>query len=399
MLDPDRADLDAGHALHARPERLLSDDAAGDRLRDVEERPAAESGPDAEGALRHLPQVEDEVARRERVAGRASRARLVALTAFRARVEVDEVPRREGGDRRVADVLGLRVGRQRSQALTGLLVPKRHARGAGKHVDGLRERDRRHEPERDNAVDPPLDEPRVVGSLAREPDGAEGVADEPADRRPDLDGRAIHGDAERLEQEAGQGQEEDDAEEGPVPDYVAAPVVLALGTIDAPVAEPEGPEHAAADRHDRDPDHERCPEDVEEGGVGLVEPARPELEAERGGDVVLKGQDRGSDEEDEEAVEDEQVAEPCKRVAPADPCVREDGVGCARDSPHRGLRVGALEPDSLPAAAVLLHEPVDAPEEDRRRDEDEEVPEGDLPRGQAVERLAGGYLGEHRRPL
>ncbi len=42
VLDPDRADLDAGHALHARPERLLSDDAAGDRLRDVEERPAAE---------------------------------------------------------------------------------------------------------------------------------------------------------------------------------------------------------------------------------------------------------------------------------------------------------------------------------------------------------------------
>ena len=38
VLDPDRADLDARHALHARPERLRPDRVAEDRLRRVEER-------------------------------------------------------------------------------------------------------------------------------------------------------------------------------------------------------------------------------------------------------------------------------------------------------------------------------------------------------------------------
>src|SRR3990172_12742093 len=111
MLDADRADLDARHALHARPERLRPDRVPEDRGLRVEERRHVERRADPERSLRDLAQVEDEIARRERVTGGGGRAGVVALAALRAGVELEEMLGRERGDRRVADLLGLRVRR------------------------------------------------------------------------------------------------------------------------------------------------------------------------------------------------------------------------------------------------------------------------------------------------
>ena len=69
---------------------------------------------------------------------------------------------------------------------------------------------------------------------------------------------------------------------------------------------------------------EQRAEDVEEERVALVEPAVPEVEPERRGEVVLECQDRGAEEEHEEAVEDEEVRHPRGVVAALDPGVGED---------------------------------------------------------------------------
>ena len=60
VLDPDRADLHARHALHARPERLRADRVAQDRPRRIEQRldidaggPAAAEEPDTDLAHRY----------------------------------------------------------------------------------------------------------------------------------------------------------------------------------------------------------------------------------------------------------------------------------------------------------------------------------------------------------
>jgi hypothetical protein len=67
VLDPDRADLDAGHALRARPHRFRRDPAADQRVVRARERRDAEPGPNPERSLRELPKIQDEVTRRERV--------------------------------------------------------------------------------------------------------------------------------------------------------------------------------------------------------------------------------------------------------------------------------------------------------------------------------------------
>ena len=120
----------------------------------------------------------------------------------------------------------------------------------------------------------------------------------------------------------------------------------------------------------------------------------PEVEAEDGlGEVVLEGEDRRPDEEDDEAVEDEQVPEARERVAPADPGVRGDDLRRARaleQVADRRLRA---------AAAVLEDEAADPEEEDRHRDGDEDVPEDDLPgleAGEGLARLLGAQQDGHQ---
>ena len=121
----------------------------------------------------------------------------------------------------------------------------------------------------------------------------------------------------------------------------------------------------------------------------------PEVPAEHGlGEVVLERQDRRPREEDEEPVEDQEVAEARERIAPADPGVRGDDLGRAD---------GALEEVAdrrlRPAAAVLEDEARDPVEEDHHRDGDEDVPEDDLPgleAGEGLARLLGAQQDGHQ---
>ena len=129
-----------------------------------------------------LAQVEDHVAGGEGIAGRVRGARDVALAALRARVERDEVLPREVADAAVPDLLGRRAGGEEWQPLAGQVVANGDVRRPREHVHGLRERDRRHEPERDDTMRPPGREVRARCLLRGHPEPAEAVADRPAER-------------------------------------------------------------------------------------------------------------------------------------------------------------------------------------------------------------------------
>ena len=132
-----------------------------------EQRLDAQRGADTEGSLGLLSQIEDEVARRERVARCGGRASLVALAALRAGVELEQMRRREIGDDAVPDLLRCRAGRQLNEALSCHVVPRRDAGRAAQHVHRLRERDRSDEGEGGDAVHPPGAEVRVRSGRAR----------------------------------------------------------------------------------------------------------------------------------------------------------------------------------------------------------------------------------------
>ena len=130
VLDPDWADLDAGHALHARPERLGLDRVAEDGLARLVQGRNVERRADPHRALGLFPEIEDEVARGERVAGGRRGAGRVALAALRARVEV----------RRGASGKGRRSSRSRprpaSRSAGGVELPCRPARRAAPRRPG-----------------------------------------------------------------------------------------------------------------------------------------------------------------------------------------------------------------------------------------------------------------------
>src|SRR3989304_4682668 len=68
-----------------------------------------------------------------------------------------------------------------------------------------------------------------------------------------------------------------------------------------------GVSSATREAPSREPGGERDAEDVEEGRVAEVEPVLEERVPEHGlGEVVLEGEDRRPDEEDDEAVEDQE---------------------------------------------------------------------------------------------
>ena len=79
-------------------------------------------------------------------------------------------------DDAVADVLRLRARGQPDEALPGHVVPRCDAGGSGHHVHRLRERDRRHERERCDAVDPPVAEMRGRRGLAVDADRDQALA-------------------------------------------------------------------------------------------------------------------------------------------------------------------------------------------------------------------------------
>jgi hypothetical protein len=234
-------------------------------------------------------------------------------------------------------------------------------------------------------VYPPIDRARVCRGAVLEADGTEGVPDRVAHWRPHLEARIVRGDPKRLEQEPGERKEEEAGEEDPVTEPVTPRLVTQrLGGLDGPpVAQPERPQDPALDREVGKPDHEDGAEDVEEERVDLVEPPVPEVEAQdRLGEVVLEGENRRSREEHHEAVEDEEMADAGQWVAPFDPRVGAHDLGHPDEALARVLDLPRAAP-----APVLEDEAKDAVDEDRDREDDQPVPEGDLPGFQSRKRV------------
>ena len=236
---------------------------------------------------------------------------------------------------------------------------------------------------------PPLREMRALRRVAGQPQVPEALAGGPAQRRPDLEVRVELGDPEGFEEEAGESEEEENPEEEPVADHVGLAVVLPLRTVGPPVVESERPQDTALHRHDPKADDQRDAEDVEEERVAEVEPALEEVPPEdRAREVVLERQDGRAGEEHHEPVEDEQVAEAGRGITLAEPGVRDDHLCDPLQAP---LRLVDLEGAASPP--VLERQLHGAPEEDRRRDDDQDVPEDDLPGVEVREglaRLGGG---------
>ena len=91
---------------------------------------------------RLLAQVEHQVARRERVAGRAAGHASWHLPHFVQASRSSRWRQVRSAMRAVADLLRLRGGRQRRQHLPGVVVANGNLGRAGEHVQRLRERDR-----------------------------------------------------------------------------------------------------------------------------------------------------------------------------------------------------------------------------------------------------------------
>src|SRR5439155_10702860 len=185
--------------------------------------------------------------------------------------------------------------------------------------------------------------------------------------------------------ESRQGEEEQDAQERPVTDHVQTTAVLAFGPIRAPVTQPKRSLNSALVGHDRQPGDQGGAEDVEKERVPLVELVPEEVPAQdRLCEVVLEAEDDRAGEEDEKSIEDQEV--PCTRyrVTPLDPGMCEDDRCGAPETAE-----WPVDGQGPPSAPVLEDESHDAPDEDRRGDGDQEVPEDDFPRREAGERRAG----------
>ena len=370
LLDPDRARLDARVALVARPHRLrphaVASDDRGLRAPLARGQEAAEHAADA--LLRPqrvglLAQLEDDVARGERLAGRVRGARLVALAALRAGVELQQVARREVGERRVAGGLRGALGRDHLEASSGLRIAQHERREARQHVRALRVRQRRDEGERDEPVRPPDGVAQHVERAPRE--RAERLRDRPPGG---ADGGLVghvHRDPHALEQEAGQQQVQQPADEDPVADAVAAAVVLRIArrAVGPRVVELARTQHAATHHHRQHAGEEHDAEHVEHERVDDVEVAREEAPAEqRLGHVGVDPQHDRPGEQRQEAVEDRGVRDARVAVAARHRHVCGDdaqGVSQPRRQLARRRQAAAA------AEAVLRQRPRDAVERAR----------------------------------
>src|SRR5437588_3640171 len=113
----------------------------------------------------------------------------------------------------------------------------------------------------------------------------------------------------------------------------------------------------------------------------------PEVEAEEEPrDVVVDRENDCADEEDEEAREGQRVSKSGERMALPEGRVPEHH-GRGLSEPVHVCRLSPVTCRLSPAVPVLLDEARHAPDEDRRRDGDEGVPDGNLPWGEAFEDL------------
>ena len=183
--------------------------------------------------------------------------------------------------------------------------------------------------------------------------------------RPDLIVGVGHGDPVCLDDEAGDSQEEERSEEHPVPDDVGggrrhrarrrAGVVVARGSSEA-----------LGGHHDQADDQGEA-EQIGEQRVPEVEAVAPELEVEeRLQDVVVEHEDAGGEDEDEEAVREQEVAE-------AGQLVRGRWCGGPGLPVRRHSSPAVVEPGLAPPLAVLAGETPRAVEEDAEHDRDEGV--------------------------
>ena len=320
LLDPDRADLDAGVALHAGPRGLGADGVAADhREREAVGRPARRVQERARARRRRpatpprvglLAQLEDHVARRQRPAGRVRRAGLVAAPALRAGVELDQVARAEVGERAVARGSLRALGRDRRAGACRRAGRAARARRSSRacappSCTGCSRR-RRSRAGRGTTT-----------ARGGSPRARRGEADADVDlrRHPAAElGAAVagmvHRDAHALEQEAGQRDHEQDPDEGPVAAAVAAAVELRLArrAIGPRVVELARAGDRAPRHHHEQPDDQRGPEHVEHLLVGEVEGPVEVVPAEhRVGEVGVEAEDHRAREQRQEAVEDRRV--------------------------------------------------------------------------------------------
>ena len=376
VLDADRADLHAGAAGAAGPERLRLDHVA-DQRRAVRPRP--------EGALRGMgAQVEDQIARAERCAAGGGRAGLVAASALGAGVEVEQVLPRELGDAAEADLrLGVvsdgSAGRcGLGQAAQGEGVAGRQRAEHGEDVLRLGPGDARNEGQGCDAMDPPVGASYRGGSGLVHAEAEEDLGEHPADRRPRPPGRLIHGEPHGLLQEAGHPDQQQRPEKQrvvPLPG-TGARARLRLAAILPAVGELRGPDLPSAPHHVDDADDQPEAGEIGDQAEGEVEVAVPEGEAEEGlRDVVLDRDDAGGGQQQEEAVEDRGVGMTGGAVAPVHGALREDVEHHAPEAAPRVDRDRAA-----PRAGVAVDVPDDAGEGDchrrARHHEEEGVAEG-----------------------
>ena len=245
------------------------------------------------------------------------------------------------------------------------------------HVQALRERDGRHEGQRGDAVQPPHGQPSLVRGLTGETGVLQALPEQPAERRPALEGAGSGRVAQPLEHEPRERQEEQRSDEDPVSGRIPALLFR--------VAQARGTNERAAAGEDEEPGDEREPEGVEEERVAEVEGAVPEADPQRLGHVVVESQDDRAREEHEEAVEDRGVREPGDACPAPDPGMRQRHARRAREA--RAEWRSRRARSAAPAASPAQH-PCNAPEEDRRGNGGERVPDDEAGRTEAGERGA-----------
>jgi hypothetical protein len=170
-------------------------------------------------------------------------------------------------------------------------------------------------------MDPPVD--LVEGPRRTGIDARKGLGQGPARERPDLPGGLGHVNPQRLAEEAG----DDDPQDQQQDDGVVGGVVgLAL------VAETVGFLEVPATDRPQDADQDGQAEEVHEGGEEQIEsPAQKEPSQQRSGKVSLLGDEGRPDEEDHKAEEDQPVHDP--RIGVAEGLHLQQPVGQQQHEP------------------------------------------------------------------
>ncbi len=272
-------------------------------------------------------------------------------------------------------------------------VAEEEVHRVGEDVDRLAVGDVGDEGERQHRVGEPHPGVPVDPHRVRAGDRVPEAGDRRAERRERRGVGAVGGEAEGLEEEAGDADPEEQGDEEHVAPAVRGAVVRPLLAVDAVVTQPPGLDHPAPHHHRPQPEQEAGAQGVEGDLVAEVEATAPE--AERGADVarevVVDGDDDGADEQRDEAPHDPEVGEMGEPVAPPDSGVARHHPAGVAQPPHRVVELHR---------AVALEELVDAhraaEQEHRDRHRGHGVEERLHPGGEVLEDLPVGVLhGEH----